>query len=143
MATQSFKTGRAITKHDGYQAVGRQMFCAFCKRNGESVQRFMDHNLKDSSGKVCCPRLRAHVCERKYCLMFCWFLLIDYTLVCGATGDEAHTRSYCPMAAMARTDPFFKEMFDPIGGNPAFSFHNMVALKKTRVNSAGKVRRRY
>merc|ERR1719397_121490 len=51
--------------------------CAFCKKNGESVDVYRSHNLRED-GLVTCPQLRDMVCE-----------------LCGATGDWAHTRTYC------------------------------------------------
>merc|ERR1719397_2340378 len=51
--------------------------CAFCKKNGETVDVYRSHNLREA-GLVTCPQLRDMVCE-----------------LCGATGDWAHTRTYC------------------------------------------------
>ncbi|XP_069354261.1 nanos homolog 2-like [Maniola hyperantus] len=54
--------------------------CRFCKNNGEDEKKYSSHTLKDGSGRVLCPVLRAFRCVR-----------------CGATGDRAHTIKYCPM----------------------------------------------
>lgn len=54
-------------------------YCGFCFQNKEPSQVYMSHQLKDSQGNVTCPQLFKHVCE-----------------VCGSTGSQAHTRSYCP-----------------------------------------------
>merc|ERR1712129_15215 len=53
--------------------------CGFCKRNGEIPEIYQAHRLSDSQGRVLCPQLRVLVCD-----------------LCGATGDTAHTRNYCP-----------------------------------------------
>ena len=45
----------------------------------------MSHELKDASGKVTCPQLRKYRCPG-----------------CGSTGDDAHTRSYCPQLTGVR-----------------------------------------
>ncbi|TRY68988.1 hypothetical protein TCAL_04154 [Tigriopus californicus] len=54
-------------------------FCVFCRNNGEDEQFFLAHTLKDDSGQVICPVLRAYVCP-----------------ICGASGPVAHTIKYCP-----------------------------------------------
>ena len=55
-------------------------FCGFCKKNGEPANIYTSHRLNDrSSGRVGCPYLRELVCD-----------------ICGATGDNAHTKTYCP-----------------------------------------------
>jgi len=57
--------------------------CKFCKNNGETAQMYRSHSLRNpSDGRLICPVLRDHVCE-----------------MCGATGDDAHTRNYCPLNA--------------------------------------------
>lgn len=53
--------------------------CVFCKQNGETREFYSSHVLKDAKGKVVCPTLRDYVCP-----------------ICGATGPNAHTVSYCP-----------------------------------------------
>lgn len=58
----------------------RRRCCQFCKNNGERESCYRSHPLKDDvTGLVTCPVLRKHVCD-----------------ICGKTGDEAHTRRYCP-----------------------------------------------
>ncbi|XP_054479310.1 nanos homolog 2 [Anoplopoma fimbria] len=56
-------------------------YCRFCKQNGESVRVYRSHRLKSDDGKVTCPILRNYTCP-----------------ICGDTGDQAHTRRYCPQA---------------------------------------------
>jgi len=53
--------------------------CGFCKSNGEIPAIYANHKLTDNQGRVSCPQLRGLVCD-----------------ICGATGDIAHTWSYCP-----------------------------------------------
>lgn len=60
-----------ITRSEGErnnQNVMGSKICNFCKRNGDQVQFYTSHNLREN-GKVTCPILRKHVCE-----------------LCGATG---------------------------------------------------------
>jgi len=58
----------------------RRTHCGFCKKNGEPPAIYTNHTLHDRpGGKVTCPYLRGLVCEQ-----------------CGATGDDAHTKTYCP-----------------------------------------------
>ena len=82
--------------------------CGFCKKNGESEAVYRGHKLRQE-GRVVCPQLRLLVCE-----------------LCGATGDLAHTRSYCPH----------------LEGN---SQHQNVSrlLRKTHKQSDGKIRRKF
>lgn len=54
--------------------------CKFCRNNGETSHHYKSHTLRNpSTGILVCPVLRDHVCD-----------------ICGATGDDAHTRNYCP-----------------------------------------------
>lgn len=66
----------------GSQGLGQtseKTVCGFCKQNGESAEIYTSHRLKARSGRVLCPILRSYVCP-----------------ICGASGDAAHTRHYCP-----------------------------------------------
>ncbi|XP_078489228.1 nanos homolog 1-like [Ciona intestinalis] len=56
----------------------RVQCCAFCKSNREPMDFYSTHLIRDSTGRITCPVLRRHVCR-----------------FCGATGDFAHTASYC------------------------------------------------
>lgn len=56
-------------------------YCRFCKHNGESARVYRSHKLKSDEGKVLCPILWSYTCP-----------------ICEATGDNAHTRKYCPQA---------------------------------------------
>lgn len=59
--------------------------CGFCRRNKEPEHIYNSHQLKDDQGQVICPQLYKYICE-----------------LCGATGANAHTRSYCPTAGNLR-----------------------------------------
>uniref|UniRef100_A0A3P9KV56 Nanos homolog 2 n=1 Tax=Oryzias latipes TaxID=8090 RepID=A0A3P9KV56_ORYLA len=69
-------------------------YCRFCKQNGETRQVYRSHALRSDDRKVICPILRNYTCP-----------------ICGATGDRAHTRKYCPQAQRedaARMLPAYK-----------------------------------
>lgn len=59
---------------------GRAKTCTFCKSNGESVEIYTSHSLKDSNDKITCPILLEYSCP-----------------VCGAAGEKSHTKKYCPV----------------------------------------------
>ena len=60
--------------------------CNFCKKNGESREVYCSHQLRDDVGRVTCPVLFRYRCP--------W---------CGATGENAHTVSYCPVNPYRRS----------------------------------------
>ena len=57
--------------------------CQFCRANGAPVSQVVTHRLRAANGLVSCPILRTYVCPH-----------------CKATGDFAHTQSYCPLLAL-------------------------------------------
>lgn len=81
--------------------------CAFCKENGERFELYTSHSLRRGR-RVECPILRGHVCE-----------------ICGATGDRAHTRSYCPMK-------------ERLSDEQKKKLYNSTVLKRTKYTAAGR-----
>ncbi|XP_013915653.1 PREDICTED: nanos homolog 3-like [Thamnophis sirtalis] len=63
--------------------------CSFCKQNGESRSIYTSHCLKDEAGLVQCPILRRYQCPQ-----------------CGASGDLAHTRRFCPLTKQGYTSVY-------------------------------------
>lgn len=59
--------------------INKQDLCKFCRKNYNFEEIYVNHRLRAENGNVECPFLRVHVCE-----------------ICGATGDNAHTRKHCP-----------------------------------------------
>ncbi|XP_036322649.1 protein nanos [Rhagoletis pomonella] len=64
------------TKFDKIAAVKH---CVFCENNHEPEAVVKSHAVRDSLGRVLCPKLRTYVCP-----------------ICKASGDKAHTVKYCP-----------------------------------------------
>ncbi|XP_040197996.1 nanos homolog 3 [Rana temporaria] len=68
---------------------GKTMQCTFCKHNGEHWRVYSAHKLRDRDGTILCPVLRSYICPQ-----------------CGASGDKAHTRRFCPMTKKSYTSVY-------------------------------------
>ena len=68
----------SLNSSRGSPGRSRKKKCSFCERNGEPITIYTSHYLREG-GRVTCPQLRGLVCQE-----------------CGATGDQAHTRTHCP-----------------------------------------------
>ncbi|XP_069031466.1 nanos homolog 2 [Embiotoca jacksoni] len=75
------ETGSASSLSGSSSSGQTSDYCRLCKQNKESPRVYQSHKLKSDDGKVICPILRSYTCP-----------------VCRATGDDAHTRRYCPQA---------------------------------------------
>uniref|UniRef100_A0A034VEJ3 Protein nanos n=1 Tax=Bactrocera dorsalis TaxID=27457 RepID=A0A034VEJ3_BACDO len=64
------------SKLDKFSAVKH---CVFCENNNEPEAVVKSHAVRDSLGRVLCPKLRTYICP-----------------ICKASGDKAHTVKYCP-----------------------------------------------
>lgn len=95
---------RSIMMDPGASLGARE--CKFCKNNGEPPESYRSHVLRDNFGRLICNVLRSHKCEE-----------------CGADGDNAHTKNYCPLVKEKKL-----KMALP------------VALKRTKHQSDGKIR---
>lgn len=87
--------------------------CGFCKQNGERFDVYTSHRLKSLDGRILCPLLRRYSCP-----------------YCGATGDNAHTRSYCSFARAA--------VKISSSGTNMYLLKNAAEFKYKGHNSAGK-----
>lgn len=67
-----------IRQLNGNTSKCKKQWCIFCKNNKEPEEIYKSHVLKDSDGKTVCPILQKHVCP-----------------ICSATGEQAHTITYC------------------------------------------------
>merc|ERR1712016_9564 len=95
--------------------------CQFCRANGAPVSQVFNHRLRASNGLVSCPILRTYVCPH-----------------CKATGDFAHTQSYCPLLALDTSKQEKKKkvvasqprpmlVSSPLPGWPLPSYHTAVS----------------
>ena len=58
----------------------RMKLCTFCRSNDETEAVYRSHSLKDANDKITCPILLHYSCPE-----------------CGASGENSHTRKYCPV----------------------------------------------
>lgn len=75
----------------------KNMFCTFCKNNNETEEVYRSHILKDTSGKIVCPILKLHKCP-----------------TCGASGEQAHTITYCKKYQNQRKLEFLQKEMNKI-----------------------------
>ncbi|XP_047513782.1 uncharacterized protein LOC125055383 [Pieris napi] len=97
-----------------FSGIKTDRLCTFCKKNGERQKVYSTHTVKvkvENKQIVTCPVLRSHVCT-----------------ICGATGDNAHTVTYCPLVS---------------DSNKRRPQSTTVTLKSTRMKSNGKKRNNY
>lgn len=69
------------------------IFCSFCKNNGEPEHIYSSHSLKDLHGKTVCPLLKAYKCP-----------------ICGESGKNAHTITYCKKFKASKRDQLLKQL---------------------------------
>lgn len=84
-----------------------KQICGFCKENGERFEHYTSHRLRQGD-RLVCPVLRGHKCE-----------------ICGAWGDHAHTRSYCPRKVL-------------LADKQKERMYNATILKETKFTAAGR-----
>ena len=73
-----FLNKRCMEKSRKLQTSNKQLCCTFCKNNNEKEHIYRSHTLKDLSGRVTCPFLKLYTCP-----------------ICGESGENAHTITYC------------------------------------------------
>lgn len=74
---QSEWINKCIEKNKKF-STNKVLACSFCKNNGEPHHIYTSHSLKDSIGRITCPLLKIYKCP-----------------ICGESGQNAHTLTYC------------------------------------------------
>lgn len=69
---------KCIEKKKKYGDANKIVECSFCKNNSEPEFIYRSHALKDSIGRITCPLLKIYTCP-----------------MCGESGQNAHTLTYC------------------------------------------------
>ena len=73
----------------------KTMCCSFCKNNGEPYHVYSSHTFKDIKDlKVTCPILQQHKCP-----------------ICGVSGENAHTITYCPQYKTTKRSMILNKQF--------------------------------